>query len=200
MSHDHDGIADDPRSGQQPEVAASAAGVEEPDGGAGIVEASSYAGAADDRRSPGIEKVAEIAELLEGEGEDILKAVGLATKIQHSEIAYSGAVIPPMLLENCDSETRERYLRMMEWNTTDESKRQDRLVDSEIEQAKKGPGRTVGILVFFGMLAFISFMVTENEASFLFLSVHIVTVLANLVADVRSKSSRPSEKLKSEEQ
>ena len=89
-----------------------------------------------------------------------------------------------------DPETRERICRWNDAFTIDESKRQDRLVDNEIEQARKGPVRSMIMLIVFSAFAFISFMITRDAASFWFLAVPVVSVIGNLIVPVFSKSSR----------
>lgn len=82
----------------------------------------------------------------------------------------------------------------MRWNdafTADESARQDRLVDVEIEQARRGPTRALAVVLAAMLLAAASVSIYENTvAAGLFLGTPILLFASNLVQAVTSWSTR----------
>lgn len=106
---------------------------------------------------------------------------------------YRGALPPPNLYHQFSPDTRERILRMAEAFTSDESRRQDRLVDAEIEQAKKSPTRT---FAFFGLcvvLAMACVVLGDTLAAGLFVGVPVLMFLTSQLSPVHSRSSRSAD-------
>lgn len=130
--------------------------------------------------------------MLERASDSEIEAAGLSELLmqENREYHYSGLLPAPQHYLEYDAETRER---MCKWNdafTIDESKRQDKLVDNEIEQQNRGSWMTFILLILFSLMSFIAFMVTKDGASFWMLSVPVANVIGNLIVPALSKSSR----------
>lgn len=105
--------------------------------------------------------------------------------------SYSGALPPAPMFNEYDERTQERMMRWNDAFTVDESRRQDRLVEAEIEQARKGPARSMTITILSMALAAVSVFVFENTvAAGIFLSAPILMYAGTLVRDLASRSSR----------
>lgn len=104
--------------------------------------------------------------------------------------SYSGMLPKPDDFNKYPSEVQERMCRWNDAFTTDESDRQDRLVDAEIAQAHKGMWIS-GVLFMLAMLfTLVAFLVTESQWSFGFLAVPVVSMIVNLFEPIASRSSR----------
>lgn len=106
---------------------------------------------------------------------------------------FSGALPPPDIFMQYPAEVRER---MCEWNdafTINESCRQDKLVDAEITQGKRGQSATITLFALCILGSFIAFIITRDPCSFILLSIPVGTVLANMMLPVFSRSSRGKE-------
>ena len=190
VSDDGNGIVDDPRSGQQQKARERPKGL---DGESrlelGQDEKGSNIGKQEalDKRS---EELLAAVDILDAASEDELESAGIILSSESKSVSFSGLLPHPDVHKLYDPETRERICRWNDAFTIDESKRQDRLVDNEIEQAKRGPILSMIMLTIFSLLAFVSFLVTRETASFWFLAVTVVSVIGNLIVPVFSKSSR----------
>ena len=84
--------------------------------------------------------------------------------------------------------------RMMRWNdafTVDESARQDRLVDAQIEQARKGPNRALVVVLTAMVGAGASAFVFDNTVvAACFLGTPVLLFASNLVQTVTSWSNK----------
>ena len=136
------------------------------------------------------EELLAAVDILDAASEDELESAGIILSSESKSVSFSGLLPHPDVHKLYDPETRERICRWNDAFTIDESKRQDRLVDNEIEQAKRGPILSMIMLTIFSLLAFVSFLVTRETASFWFLAVPVVSVIGNLIVPVFSKSSR----------
>ena len=87
-------------------------------------------------------------------------------------------------------EVQERICRWNDAYTTDESKRQDRLVDNEVRQQRMASVMTFVLVLLFCLLSFLAFVITRDASSFWLLSVPVANVLGNLIKPAFSKSSR----------
>lgn len=99
----------------------------------------------------------------------------------------------PEDFKNYPPDTRER---MCKWNdafTTDESARQDRLVDNEIKQSKNGLFVSVFLFATCIVCSLLCFIMTKSPYSFLFLSVPVVSIIGQSFRPVFSQSSRDEE-------
>lgn len=89
---------------------------------------------------------------------------------------------------------------MMRWNdssTIDESSRQDRLVDAEIEQAKKGPQRALGVAVAAMVLAAVFFAMGNTIAGCAFIALPVLNFAGQFLNNVvSSRSSRSGDEKK----
>ncbi len=86
---------------------------------------------------------------------------------------------------------------MRRWNaafTTDESKRQNDLVNAEIEQARKGMWVSTFLFLVAMIFALVAFILTKSSWSFGFLAVPVVSIIANLFEPIASRSSRDKKK------
>ena len=182
MSDDGNGIVDDPRSGQQQKARERPKGLD----GESRLELGQDEKGSNIGKQEALDKRSE--ELLAAV--DILESAGIILSSESKSVSFSGLLPHPDVHKLYDPETRERICRWNDAFTIDESKRQDRLVDNEIEQAKRGPILSMIMLTIFSLLAFVSFLVTRETASFWFLAVPVVSVIGNLIVPVFSKSSR----------
>lgn len=82
---------------------------------------------------------------------------------------------------------------MCRWNdafTIDESKRQDKLVEAEIDQARKGMWVSASLFAIALLLSFVSYFLTQSPWAFGFLTVPVASIIANLFDPIASRSSR----------
>jgi hypothetical protein len=94
--------------------------------------------------------------------------------------------------EDFNAYSPEVQERICQWNdafTTDESKRQDRLVDNEIRQSNLGTWISAFIFLLSIAFTFIAFMKKGNALSFGFLALPVLTMIGNLLTPVFSRSS-----------
>ena len=149
MSDDGNGIVDDPRSGQQQKARERPKGL---DGESrlelGQDEKGSNIGKQEalDKRS---EELLAAVDILDAASEDELESAGIVLSSESQSVSFSGLLPHPDVHKLYDPETRERICRWNDAFTIDESKRQDRLVDNEIEQAKRGPILSMIMLTIF---------------------------------------------------
>lgn len=101
---------------------------------------------------------------------------------------------PPAMLRDYPLEVQSQMLKWNDAFTIDESKRQDKLVDVEVENARKGPGRALTVLYLFGIAAIVFFATGNNEAGLALLAVPGLAVVGQLLSAVASASSRPRDK------
>jgi uncharacterized membrane protein len=80
----------------------------------------------------------------------------------------------------------ERFFQIVESQTVAPSKRYDKLVDAEIEEAKKGRISAVTLMVIFFGAAVVFFAVGNNIAGGLLLSVPVIGFLQSLLPSGRS--------------
>lgn len=86
--------------------------------------------------------------------------------------------------------------QMVAWNDAsiiDASKREDKLVDAAIKQAKVGQGLSFVLNLVFTALSFVGFVATGSLASFGFMSVPVISVGFNIWKDSRSGKGREAE-------
>lgn len=104
--------------------------------------------------------------------------------------SYSGMLPKPDDFNEYPAEVQERMCRWNDAFTTDESNRQDRLVDAEIAQARKGMWISGALFMIAMLFALVAFLVTESQWSFGFLAVPVVSMIVNLFEPIASRSSR----------
>lgn len=83
---------------------------------------------------------------------------------------------------------------MLAWNDAkilDESKRLDKLVDANIAQTRRDGTMSFIVNLSFAAIAFLSFIITKDPASFGFLAVPGLTIAINSVDILRRGSDRP---------
>lgn len=121
--------------------------------------------------------------------EEVLRAVQVLNAAAVSE-QWSGLLPSP---NDWNQYPPQAQQKMIEWNDAliiKESERQDRLTDAEIEQGKNGQNLSALIMLFFGFLSFIAFIVTKSPYAWGLLAIPVVAYISNLFAPVASKSSR----------
>lgn len=82
---------------------------------------------------------------------------------------------------------------MMAWNdatTIDESKRQDRLVDAEIDQAQTGRWIALALTAFCFIASVVFFALGNEFAGIAFLAAPVLTAGSRFIANTFSQSSR----------
>lgn len=81
---------------------------------------------------------------------------------------------------------------MLQWNdagTTDESRRQDKLVDAQIEQAKTGQGAAIFFLAMCVIASCVSFFVFKNNiAGLAFFSLPLLGVIKEFLQAITRNS------------
>lgn len=120
---------------------------------------------------------------------DIPQIVAALMRMGVSE-SYSGMLPKPEDFNKYPVNVQERMCRWNDAFTIDESKRQDRLVDAEIDQARKGmwiSGALFALAMLFGLVCFLA---TGSQWSFGFLAVPVVSMIVNLFEPIASRSSR----------
>ncbi len=136
--------------------------------------------------------LAELEEVLEAIPEELRgrAATSIAALVSRSE-SFSGMLPPPDLFRQYPVHVQDR---MMSWNdafTVDESARQDRLVDAEIAQARRGPYLSVGVVALGLFLALVAFLITGSVwAAGVFAGSPVLVFAAQLINTARSRSSR----------
>ena len=186
-----DGDAGFRRSGQQCEAEGGSGGV----GEVGQGER--------DKGAPG--KGEDGGGRLDSRSEEIVRAVRVLSSVTDDEIAkaglpdiaamgvelhWSGMLPSPRDFNAYDPETRERMCRWNDAFTIDESRRQDKLVESEISQQNRGAWMTFILLVLFLAASFAAFIITRSVNSFWLLSVPALNIVSVLLKPLFSKSSR----------
>lgn len=138
-------------------------------------------------------EVAEFEVALESVPEPVRAAVAavIAQAISHSE-SWSGLLPRPDSFQKYPEHVQERMMRWNDSFTSDESKRQDKLVDAEIEQARKGPNRALLIvLVGMALAAWAGIGQGNIALAGIFMGAPVLMFAVNLIQTTRSKSSRP---------
>ena len=136
--------------------------------------------------------------VLRSASEGDLRDAGLAgvPELIHRQMVQTALMSGPLPPADEFSRYAPEYQeRMCRWNdafTIDESRRQDRLVEEEINQAKSGRWLTSGLLTLFGVLSAGLFAYTGDAHSFWMLSVPVVSIVGNMLQPIFSKSSRGS--------
>ncbi len=82
----------------------------------------------------------------------------------------------------------ERFFRMVEAQTVEPSKRMDKLVDAEIEEARMGRISAVTLMVLFFCAAVVFFSVGNNIAGGLLLSVPVLGFLQSLLPSSKPRN------------
>lgn len=205
-SHDSDDATDE--STREQSSGSDHGGRLHPELGAGAEAGAhpQFSGVDDDPREPGAfaavgdgdregsaggttEVLKEILEDLPSSKRSQLSTILLAlTRTSSSD--WSGMLPPPDEFYKFAPEDRERMMRWNDSGTVDESVRQDRLVDVEIEQARKGPVRAVVIVSASLAAAAVSGWVFENTAlAALFLGSPLLMFAQSLISTIRSQAS-----------
>ena len=104
--------------------------------------------------------------------------------------SYSGMLPKPDDFNKYPINVQERMCRWNDAFTIDESKRQDRLVDAEIEQARKGMWISCMLFALAMLFCLVCFLITGSQWSFGFLAVPVVSMIVNLFEPIASRSSR----------
>ncbi len=108
--------------------------------------------------------------------------------------SWSGMLPSPEDFARYPQHVQERMLGWNDATTSDESRRQDKLVDAEIAEAKRGPTRAM-CLAAVCILASIYFFHRANGTSDIvagsaLLAAPVLTLAARFISSVRSQSSR----------
>lgn len=192
MRDDGYGRVDDCRSGQQPEAEEAPRGVEDV-----FDRDAEEAAHGTEGRQQAIDpvrkrQIAEACALIDqATPEELAEAYPVDFLVsERREVLYSGMLPHPSCFAAYPSEVQERICRWNDAYTTDESKRQDRLVDNEIRQQRMASVMTFVLVLLFCLLSFLAFVITRDASSFWLLSVPVANVLGNLIRPAFSKSSR----------
>lgn len=108
--------------------------------------------------------------------------------------SYSGMLPKPDDFNKYPLNIQERMCRWNDAFTIDESKRQNDLVNAEIEQARKGMWVSTFLFLVAMIFALVAFILTKSSWSFGFLAVPVVSIVANLFEPIASRSSRDKKK------
>lgn len=120
---------------------------------------------------------------------DLTQMIAALMRMGVSE-SYSGMLPKPDDFNKYPVEVQERMCRWNDAFTTDESKRQDRLVDAEIKQARDGLLVSLVLFLVTIFCALVTFLATGSSWSFGFLTVPVVSMIVSLFEPVSSRSSR----------
>lgn len=113
--------------------------------------------------------------------------------LQTVSAGWSGWLPAPEDFNRFDAATRERMMRWNDAGTIDESARQDRLVDAEIEQARRGPRRALGVVLTCLVLAAVAGFWKDNTVlAGLFVSPPLLMFAQTLLSTLRSSSRSTS--------
>lgn len=186
MSHDenHEDDAGDSRAGRQPTVGGVSQGIDEEREGDAF-PSDAQPGRAE--HAGGIADAVE-QELTLADAKTLQQAVSILTGLDVSD-SWSGMLPRPKYFAEYPVAVQERICRWNDAFTIDESKRQDKLVDSEIAQARQS--LWISAVLFAGSLvmSFIAFILTQSPWSFGFLAVPVMSVIGNMLEPVFSRSS-----------
>ena len=94
---------------------------------------------------------------------------------------------------NAESSPLSTHCSESDASIIDASKREDKLVDAAIKQAKVGQGLSFVLNLVFTALSFVGFVATGSLASFGFMSVPVISVGFNIWKDSRSGKGREAE-------
>lgn len=133
----------------------------------------------------------DLGELLDAIPEEARsQVVNFVAQAMSATSSWSGLLPRPEVFSQYPMEVQER---MMRWNdawSSDESKRQDKLVEAQIEQARKGPNRSLFVSLFGMALAAIAvFKYNNNIAAGIFLGPPLLLYAGSFVKSARSHSS-----------
>lgn len=104
-----------------------------------------------------------------------------------ASISYSGMLPLPEIYKQYDKQTQERMCKWNDAYTSDESARQNKLVEHEIKQKTRGAIFSfVLALVFVGATLY-AFIKTQSPYSFLFLSAPVINVIGSFTKPPHSK-------------
>lgn len=132
-------------------------------------------------------------EITSPNNEELARALSVLVQSGVSE-SYSGMLPRPADFNAYPADVQERMCRWNDAFTVDESNRQNRLVEAEIEQSRKGMWFSVILFAAALAMSFISFLATSSPWSFGFLAVPVVSIIASLFEPIASRSSRDKEK------
>lgn len=103
--------------------------------------------------------------------------------------AWVGALPHPDVFRQYDKDVQERMLQWNDAGTTDESRRQDKLVDAQIEQAKTGQGAAIFFLAMCIIASCVSFFVFKNNiAGLAFFSLPLLGVIKEFLQAITRNS------------
>ncbi|MEG2934118.1 MAG: hypothetical protein RR842_11095 [Gordonibacter sp.] len=179
MNNDNNGIADDPRHGQQQEAKATPEGCEETHG----ERNTRSEGCRLDDEQEDLEKVESILEAVPEPLRELI-AEAMITR------TWSGLLPDPASFEKYPEWVQHK---MTDWNDAkiiDESKRLDKIAEAAIADIKLETVLTFAINAIFAFTAFFAFIITNNAASFGLLSVPGITIAVNLWRN-RQKDDAP---------
>lgn len=142
------------------------------------------------------DQVREPSEVLEGILEELspersgeLKGI-LLTLAQASESSWSAPLPEAKDFYRYEPADRERMMRWNDAGTSDESARQDKLVDAAIAESKAGPRRAIIVVCVCLALAALAGFWKENVGlAALFLSPPVIMFAQSLIASVKGSSS-----------
>lgn len=132
---------------------------------------------------PGREASGDIERLSEGEGElldEEQDEVLLEQALLYMQKHWSGMLPEPAVFAQYPPEVQERIMRWNDSWTVDESDRQDRLVNAEIQSAGRGQGWAIFLFLLMIVLAFVLFLRGNNVGGGVLIGVPAVAFLINL--------------------
>lgn len=200
MSNDHEGIVHDPRIGQQQGDSRDTQGIDEEISDQPGKDSKSTGGREENQpRDRGSQELIAAANLIKNASDEDLIEAGIISKSETEmmSVAYSGMLPHPSIYKMYDDETRERMCRWNDAYTIDESKRQDKLVDSEIKVRNRAQWISTLLMVAAFACAVVTYVIYQNTVlSCAFIAVPFITVLANGIQSVRPKNKSDNDQLK----
>lgn len=182
MRDDDHGIVDDPRPGRQQEDQGDASRIPEEDERRGEEPD-------DRRRDDELEKEIERSEgsITDPSSEAAREIIAEALLIK----GWSGLLPDPDSFDRYRPDVQDHMLAWNDAKILDESKRLDKLVDANIAQTRRDGTMSFIVNLSFAAIAFLSFIITKDPASFGFLAVPGLTIAINSVDILRRGSDRP---------
>ncbi|MEC4273425.1 hypothetical protein VJ923_09680 [Adlercreutzia sp. R25] len=185
MSHDNVGATGDSWTGQQQETYSNENRLQQADRESGSFSADCCEG--DEREEK--ELASKVDAIIDAIPVEELRAIISSEVIARGE-HWVGLLPDP---DSFNKYPEFAQHQMVAWNDAsiiDASKREDKLVDAAIRQAKVGQGLSFVLNLVFTVLSFAGFVVTGNLASFGFMSVPVISVGFNIWKDRQADKAK----------
>lgn len=179
MSDDNSRIVDDPRPGQQPQTRTDAQAIQDADD---QQHQGTKSGCSDDEQETDQEALVE--KILDAIPEEEIERLLLG---RVSVQQWRGLLPDPESFAGYPEYVQKQMVAWNDVQIIDESKRNDRITDAVISTRKWSQVLSFVINIVFVGVTFVSFLITNNPASFGFLAIPGVTIAINVWQDQKDK-------------